>query len=367
LAKTKSIQAGLIGVISFIVPAHNEQAGIGRTLQAIHEAARPVGQPYEIIVVDDASTDATAEIARQHHATVLPVNNRQIAATRNAGARAAQGDRLFFVDADTTINPRAVAEALRYMDKGAVGGGAPVLFDGIVPLPVQLFACLAVIITKLAGFTGGAFMFCTRAAFDATGGFDERLFWAEEGVFGLALKREGRFVVLWRPVFTSPRRCRTLSAARLPAFIVRIILSPRKMFTQRASVEKIWYDSNRAGDDKISNSLAAKVSYGIGLLLFILLATAPIWYFIPWSWTPWGSLRGNIRFVIETFLCHLGLVFWPLAIVLFVNLFRRMHWVEWIKLAAITALCFRLAWDAAQGVIFSWTWLWHKLAHFYTG
>ncbi len=348
-------------MISFIVPAHNEQALLGRTLQAIHDAAGVVGQPYEIIVVDDASTDATAGVARQHQATVLPVNHRQIAATRNSGARAARGERLFFVDADTTINARAVAEALRHMDKGAAGGGAPVLFDGIVPLPIQLFAFLAGIIAKLAGFTGGAFMYCTRAAFDATGGFDERLFWAEEGVFALALKRQGRFVVLWEPVFTSPRRCRSLSAAHLPAFIARIILSPRKMLTRRASVEKIWYDSNRAGDDIISKSLAAKVSNGIGLLFFILLCTAPIWYFIPDSWTPWGSVRGDMRFVIETFLCHLGLIFWPLAIFLFVQLFRRMHWLEWIKLAAITALCFRLARDATQGVFFSWTWLWHKL------
>ncbi|HTA29893.1 MAG TPA: glycosyltransferase, partial [Candidatus Cybelea sp.] len=179
-------------MISFIIPAHNEQAALGRTLEAIHDSARGVEQPYEIIVVDDASTDATAEVARQHQATVVPVNNRQIAATRNAGGRAAHGERLFFVDADTTINPRAVAEALRYMDKGAVGGGAPVVFEGKVPLPVQLFAYFAIVFAKVAGFTGGAFMFCTREAFQATGGFDERLFWAEEGVFGLALKRQGR-------------------------------------------------------------------------------------------------------------------------------------------------------------------------------
>src|SRR6267142_250624 len=111
-------------MISFIVPAHNEQTGLGRTLQAIHDSARVVGQPYEIIVVDDASTDATAEVARQHHATVVPVNHRQIAATRNSGGRAARGERLFFVDADTTINPRVVTAALRHMNKGAAGGAA---------------------------------------------------------------------------------------------------------------------------------------------------------------------------------------------------------------------------------------------------
>jgi hypothetical protein len=210
-------------------------------------------------------------------------------------------------------------------------------------------------------------MFCTRAAFDATGGFNERLFWAEEGVFALALKRQGRFVVLWKPVTTSPRRIRTLSAAHLPALIVRIILSPRKMFTQRASVERIWYDSNRANDNTISSSLGAKVGGFIGLLFFVLLATSPIWYFIPWSWTPWGTLRGDLRFVIETFLCHLGLIFWPLAIVVFVNLFRRTHWLEWLKMAAIAALCFKLAFDNTQGVAFFWMWLGRSLAHFHQG
>ena len=51
-------------MISFIVPAHNEQSYLGRSLAAIHESAGVVGQPYEIIVVDDASTDATAAVAR---------------------------------------------------------------------------------------------------------------------------------------------------------------------------------------------------------------------------------------------------------------------------------------------------------------
>src|SRR6266404_5302978 len=152
-------------MISFVVPAHNEQACLGRTLQAIHESAGVVAQPYEVIVVDDASTDATAELARQNNARVVSVNHRQIAATRNSGGRAACGERLFFVDADTTINPRAVASALRYMDNGAVGGGAATLFEGVVPLYVRFVAFLGVAGAKLVGFTGGAFMFCTREAF----------------------------------------------------------------------------------------------------------------------------------------------------------------------------------------------------------
>ena len=50
-------------MISFIVPAYNEEHELSDTLAAIHAAASGATQPYEIIVVDDASTDATPEIA----------------------------------------------------------------------------------------------------------------------------------------------------------------------------------------------------------------------------------------------------------------------------------------------------------------
>jgi glycosyltransferase involved in cell wall biosynthesis len=354
-------------MISFIVPAHNEQAGIGRTLQAINDAARVVDQPYEIIVVDDASTDATSEVARQHNATVVPVNHRQIAATRNSGGRAARGERFFFVDADTTINPRAVASALRNMDKGAVGGGAPTLFDGIVPLYIRLVAFLCVIGVKLIGFTGGAFMFCTREAFHATGGFDERLYWSEEGAFAMALKREGRFVVLWETVLTSGRRFRTMSGLQMLATCARTALSPSKMLTRRSSVERIWYDSNRENDDKMPNSLAFKVSNAIALLIMMALLTGPVWYFIPRSLTPLASPLGKFRFVDRMFLCHVGLVFWPLTIVLLRYLLRQKQWTEWIKLAALFAFCLWQAWESTQGVIRIWTTLYHWLTQFYNG
>ena len=65
-----------------------------------------------------------------------------------------------------------------------------------------------------------------------------------------------------------------------------------------------------------------KVSNAIALLILIVLLTGPIWNFIPWSLTPWGSLPGIMRLVIGTFLCHAGLIFWPPAIFLFWNLYH---------------------------------------------
>lgn len=58
-------------MITFIIPAHNEELLIGRTISALHIAAEAVNEPYEIIVVDDASTDATTTVAARCGAQVL--------------------------------------------------------------------------------------------------------------------------------------------------------------------------------------------------------------------------------------------------------------------------------------------------------
>ena len=81
-------------MISFIVPAHNEEQLLGQTLEALHAAARSTGTPYELIVVDDASTDRTADIAAASGARLIPVRHRQIARARNA-------DRTYVICIDT--------------------------------------------------------------------------------------------------------------------------------------------------------------------------------------------------------------------------------------------------------------------------
>src|SRR5215467_13374571 len=98
---SRSVRGNLASVISFVVPAYNEERLLGRTLAALHSAARALSQPYELVVVDDGSTDRTAAIATAGGATVVSVQFRQIARVRNAGAAAATGEVLIFVDADT--------------------------------------------------------------------------------------------------------------------------------------------------------------------------------------------------------------------------------------------------------------------------
>src|SRR5262245_51766991 len=121
-------------MISFVIPAHNEEALLPGTLRCLRRSAAILKQPFEIVVIDDASTDATRAIAERLADRVVPVNLRHIAAVRNAGARVAQGDVLVFVDADTLVPPRVLVAMSRMLDQGAVGGGAWVKVDPQTPL-----------------------------------------------------------------------------------------------------------------------------------------------------------------------------------------------------------------------------------------
>jgi glycosyltransferase involved in cell wall biosynthesis len=118
-------------VISIILPAHDEEGSIALAVASVHDSARPLAIPYEVIVVDDASTDRTAELARAAGATVVPVTHRQISRTRNAGARAARGDAFVFLDADTQMNPEVFRAATRALNSADAGSHVAAMPRGI--------------------------------------------------------------------------------------------------------------------------------------------------------------------------------------------------------------------------------------------
>ena len=234
-------------MISFIVPAYNEELELTSTLEAIRAAASGAALPWEIIVVDDASTDATPEIAEQAGARVVSIHRRQIAAARNAGARATQGEYLFFVDADTRINQTHVTEAMTLLEAGYTGGGARGVMDGFIPLWSRIL--LRAFCTLYFGLNlgAGAFLFTTRRNFQATGGFDEQYFAGEEVYFSLALRKLGRFKVLREPVVTSGRKLRMYPAKEILGTLFIMILGGPRMARSRARLG-MWYDGKRERD-----------------------------------------------------------------------------------------------------------------------
>ncbi len=231
-------------MISFIVPAWNEAGLIGATVDAVHAVVGALGEPYEVIVVDDGSTDETAAVAEGHGARIIKVHKRQIAATRNSGAREALGEFFIFVDADTIVNEAVVRASLDAMRKGAVGGGAAVQLDEQVPWYAKAIMPLFVLGFRVAGLAAGCFLFCTRTAFEAVGGFDETYFGGEEIIMSRALKRQGRFVVLRQTVLTSGRKLRTHSVAEVWLFMIRQALRGTRGVRQREGMD-LWYAPRR--------------------------------------------------------------------------------------------------------------------------
>jgi glycosyltransferase involved in cell wall biosynthesis len=158
------------------------------------------------VAVDDSSTDDTAAIARAHGARVVHVQHRQIARTRNAGAAAARGDRLIFMDADTRVPAETLRATLRAWDSGIVAGGASVHLDGRLPLGARLMLPPFRLFMRTARLAAGCYVFCTREAFEGAGGFPADIFAGEELFFSRALWRQGRFRVLREPVISAPLR-----------------------------------------------------------------------------------------------------------------------------------------------------------------
>ena len=244
VAKTNPQDAPLARTISFIVPAYNEETELPGTLQNVHSAAGGVGCDYEIVLVDDGSTDATASIGEKLEARVISINCRQIAAARNAGARAATGDVFIFIDADTRITADHVSGVMGALDSGYVGGGSRLRVDDKIPRWGRiLFATFTTVYFALQ-LGAGAFLFTTRANFFAVGGFDETYFAGEEILFTFALKKLGRFKILSEPATTSGRKLRLYSGGEISRHAFALLCGGRRAVMSRHKLA-MWYGGER--------------------------------------------------------------------------------------------------------------------------
>ena len=106
---------------SVVIPAYNEEEFLPRLIESIEVArANFAGErdQVEVIVADNNSNDRTAAVAAEHGARVVRVAKRRIAAARNGGARAASGEILCFIDADSAVHPQTFNELERVMSTG---------------------------------------------------------------------------------------------------------------------------------------------------------------------------------------------------------------------------------------------------------
>jgi glycosyltransferase involved in cell wall biosynthesis len=181
-------------LISVIIPAWNEEKNISDTLRALFVCVgllEAKGGTCEVIVVDNASTDATVERASAFPVRVVREETRRIAAVRNAGAKAASGQYLVFIDADSHPSPDALVRIRETLVSGVyVGGGVRIKPERWTPRVILAYGALPVVV-RLLGVSGGM-IFTTRDVYDALGGFDETVYASEDLAFVLAMRDYGR-------------------------------------------------------------------------------------------------------------------------------------------------------------------------------
>ncbi|MGM0554044.1 MAG: glycosyltransferase [Pseudomonadota bacterium] len=231
--------------LSVIIPAWNEALWLPHTLVAIQRALSGIPANSEIIVVDNASTDATPRIARDAGCRVVFEPQRRISRARNAGAGAASGEILIFIDADTWPDAELLRATLAALDTGKVcGGGARVVFDHLDHRIYRWGAATWNALSARLGLAAGCYVFCTRDAFTAVGGFSERIYAGEEVFLSRALARWGRgrgqrVRILDTPVLTSGRKAEWFSPARHVLVVLQVFLFPWSLRSRRLAW--FWY------------------------------------------------------------------------------------------------------------------------------
>jgi len=231
---------------SIIIPAYNEEKWLPATLTCLQQAMAASPLTGEIIVVDNNSSDNTAAVVLEFgvRAVFEPVN--QISRARNAGACHAQGRFLIFVDADTLIPENLLLQALdNLQNESCIGGGAKVSFDITLNLAARMGLALWNAISSRLKLAAGCFVYCTRDAYEAVGGFSEAVYASEEIWFSRQLRRWGRtqskpFRIINEPTaHSSGRKMVWFSIWQQSALLLLMLLFP--FFVRFKWLCGFWY------------------------------------------------------------------------------------------------------------------------------
>ena len=245
------VQSGVL--ISVAIPAYNEEKLLPQTLAAIRsagEAFTELDWDMELVVCDNNSTDRTAEIAQAKGARVVFEPHNQISRARNAAGRAARGDWIIFVDADSAPSRElfaATAEAIR--GGSLIGGGATIRMPGI-PLWARFWVGAWNCTSRLMRWPAGSYIFCRAEAFRAVDGFSTTLYAGEELDFGERLKSQAKQcgqrmrILSEHPLTTSGRKMDLYSPLELVRLFFATVFTGGRALKQAESCGW-WYDGRR--------------------------------------------------------------------------------------------------------------------------
>jgi len=211
--------------LSFVIPAYNEELYLPACLESILAQTRDLGEEVEIIVVNNASSDRTREVALRYPGVrVVDESRKGLPWARQAGFAASSGELIANVDSDSRLTPGWVQRVLdTFADferrgKSLVALSGPVVYYDLTPsqrVSVQLFYLLAFTLYALNRYVlragsmvqGGNFVL-RRDALASIGGFNTSIaFYGEDTDIARRLNRVGKVVFTFRlKMFSSARR-----------------------------------------------------------------------------------------------------------------------------------------------------------------
>jgi glycosyltransferase involved in cell wall biosynthesis len=227
---------GLRGMkISFVIPAHNEEATVGKCLTSVLKEIETnhleIGKDVEVVVVNNASTDKTKEVVQKFAAVrLVDEPTKGLVHARKAGFDNSTGELVANIDSDTHLPTGWLAVVLKnFNNTHVVGLSGPYIYDDISALErafVKLFYAIGYIFYWIAHyiFRSGAMLqggnyIVRRDALQKIGGFDTRIiFYGEDTDIAKRLGDVGEVRWTWSlPMYTSGRRLRKEGLLRMGA------------------------------------------------------------------------------------------------------------------------------------------------------
>ncbi|WP_127531340.1 glycosyltransferase [Paenibacillus kobensis] len=200
--------------LSIIIPAHNEELYIGRCLDSIRKAAESFDGRIEVIVVLNRCTDQTKRIAESYNCVTLTEDSKNLSRIRNEGVRAARGEIIVTIDADSWMADNMLAEVGRLLKTGQyIGGGVgKIQFERVsFGIIMSALVILLPLMLKYGNIAVGMF-WCRKRDFEAIGGFNEEMLMTEDAEFAKRLKQWGKKqrlqfgIIKQATLFTSTRK-----------------------------------------------------------------------------------------------------------------------------------------------------------------
>lgn len=226
-------------LVSVIVPAYNEEENIASCLTSVFNQTLPKNR-YEVIVVDNNSTDRTAAISAGFGARVVKEPNQGIAFTRMTGAKEARSEIIAFVDSDTIVSSdwlKTIMEIYQ-SDSSVVGIGCNLKLEPR-NLLVAIFEPLTATLIKIFKILPGYGFSIKKSAYLKCGGYNPKINFSEDFYITKKIKQTGKVVIALPKdlVVTSSRRYKNLKT--FLTYSSKIIISFFTVFLFNVSFFKL--------------------------------------------------------------------------------------------------------------------------------